>query len=103
MIDNLCELVNQKKPDNKSNCGLMLILDAVENPFCAVDVMDRLRASRSTKVFMEDEAFVGKLEELREHPNKLMKCVTLCITCVLCIYVHVCSTQKLACLCLFYE
>ena len=49
--------------------------EAVENPFCAADMMDRLRASSTTKTFMEDSAFVSKLEELRAQPNKLMKSV----------------------------
>ncbi|CAI8016090.1 Hsp70-Hsp90 organizing protein 3 [Geodia barretti] len=46
---------------------------AIENPFCAADTMDRLRASSTTKAFMEDAAFVSKLEELRAEPNKLMR------------------------------
>ena len=73
---------------------LSLSSDAVENPFCAVDMMERLRASPTTRVFMEDEAFVGKLEELREQPNKLMKCVacyicvhySTCFVCMICMY-----------------
>jgi stress-induced-phosphoprotein 1 len=46
---------------------------AVENPFCAADMMDRLRASSTTKAFMEDAAFVSKLEELRAEPTKLIR------------------------------
>ena len=45
----------------------------VEHPFCAADMMQRLRDSPQTKAYMEDSAFVAKLEELSKKPSALMK------------------------------
>jgi stress-induced-phosphoprotein 1 len=45
----------------------------VENPFCMADMMDRLRESEKTKAYMEDKAFVAKLEDLSKDPNRLIK------------------------------
>ena len=45
----------------------------VENPFCMADMMDQLRRSDKTKAYMEDQAFVAKLEELSKDPNRLIR------------------------------
>ena len=51
-------------------------------------MVERLRASPTTKLFMEDSVFLAKLEELRAEPTKLMKYVQLVLSyhSVYCIY-----------------
>lgn len=45
----------------------------IDNPFCAVDMMERLGKDPKTSDFLNDPEFRRKLEELSKDPDKLIK------------------------------
>lgn len=53
--------------------SLHLLSGEIDNPFCAVDMMERLRNDPKTKDFLNDPQFSRKLEELSKDPDKLIK------------------------------